>query len=924
MILPHLPSLASITAVITLVGGLGAAISKWQKTRDFFIAGRSKAKSVLSRPKPSQESFIPVAGGALSEDLVPRSALLRKLQDALQESRHGGVLLWIQGETGMGKTELVKFFLREQVENLPPPFILSFATSRVERTQSAPYMKLLDALKKLHDQSPESPQVHLLKKYAPIWLADIVQIEKSGGERPEPETKRLQQMEEFLRHVTEDSHLVFFVDDIQWVDNATVRLLAHLLEGMRHDRALFIFTWQQNIPLFPALNELLDETARRGTLRKLDVDRLTRSELSAIIANHFPKVPFPAEFQELIESISGANALFVDNLLEASETRGYADAVKSGGADRTALEGLRKSLPSTLRDLIEQRFSTLNAEQLQLLEQASFQGIQFDSALLSTALQRNQRGIENELLQLDHVQLLVERIGPERTDDGSPNERYRFRHAIYVDHLRRELQAASRVEYARQMARSQERHYSKSLSLSASRLADLYRIAGMPTEEGSYLVLAAETSLQRADLSEAIHLARQGVILLNDLPESNEILRLKLRAELVAGLVTALQNTYSAPQVKRHYVVARQLAETLGDQKSRFRALAGEWLHELVVANLDRAYELAIDMRSYCLPATTEELRIDSVEALWAVGVTAYFQGKMVEARDALQRGIAAYRMEDHPRYAVSYTLDPGVSCHYLLGRALWILGMPDSALRETSKSIEIASQVNHTESEAFALASEAVVRHLRGEPAEVLQLTRKLRQLDRGDALRQFTAWPTILEGWANSVLGQTETGLGEVEQGLAAYRATGSILVLPSFQAICADCLLGANRPQEALELVDAGLRESSAHGQCYADAELLRLGGEALLLADASNGKPREAARHRFLAALELANKQEAQGFALRAAVSLARVADSHYERVQARTELSRLLEAGREGIELQDFQHASALLAKLSEHVDDVRG
>ncbi len=143
--------------------------------------------------------------------------------------------------------------------------------------------------------------------------------------------------------------------------------------------------------------------------------------------------------------------------------------------------------------------------------------------------------------------------------------------------------------------------------------------------------------------------------------------------------------------------------------------------------------------------------------------------------------------------------------------------------------------------------------------------------ELGNGEPLRQFTAWPIILAGWAASMLGDTEGGLKEVERGLLIYRDQGSSLVLPSFNSIHGECLLRARLPLRAREVIDSALADSRARDQRYAESQLLRLRGLTLL--DASDSvESREEAMSSFVAAESIASSQGARGFQLRAATSI----------------------------------------------------
>lgn len=83
------------------------------------------------------------------------------------------------------------------------------------------------------------------------------------------------------------------------------------------------------------------------------------------------------------------------------------------------------------------------------------------------------------------------------------------------------------------------------------------------------------------------------------------------------------------------------------------------------------------------------------------------------------------------------------------------------------------------------------------------------------------------MLRGWATAALGEAETGIGELREGLAAYEATGAAMDRPYFLGLLADALARAGRAAEAVRTLDAALSGEDRPG--FYRAELLRLRAE-----------------------------------------------------------------------------------------------
>ena len=94
---------------------------------------------------------------------------------------------------------------------------------------------------------------------------------------------------------------------------------------------------------------------------------------------------------------------------------------------------------------------------------------------------------------------------------------------------------------------------------------------------------------------------------------------------------------------------------------------------------------------------------------------------------------------------------------------------------------------------------------------------------------------------------------------------------------------------------------------------EAEVHRLKGELLLAQDTSNVSHAE---QTFRIAIEIARKQSAKSWELRATTSLARLLDQQGKRDEARAMLAEIYNWFTEGFDTADLKDAKALLDELS--------
>src|SRR5262249_21664773 len=117
---------------------------------------------------------------------------------------------------------------------------------------------------------------------------------------------------------------------------------------------------------------------------------------------------------------------------------------------------------------------------------------------------------------------------------------------------------------------------------------------------------------------------------------------------------------------------------------------------------------------------------------------------------------------------------------------------------------------------------------HLEGSPAEMARSASDLIELSTRQNFAFWLPAGEILRGWARSASGNTAEGISWIEDGLRAYRATGSMLRMPYFLALKAEALHLADRTSEALEAIaeaEAWVERSEERWWC---AELHRLRG------------------------------------------------------------------------------------------------
>ena len=171
---------------------------------------------------------------------------------------------------------------------------------------------------------------------------------------------------------------------------------------------------------------------------------------------------------------------------------------------------------------------------------------------------------------------------------------------------------------------------------------------------------------------------------------------------------------------------------------------------------------------------------------------------------------------------------------------------------------------------------------------------------------LALYVSYGTIVQGLLLGAQGQDEEGLAQIRTGLAAYRATGAEMNIPTWLAGLAEAQARAGHVEAGLSVLAEALEAVQRTGETKNEAELYRLKGELLLQSGVTEA---EACFHK---AIDIAQKQQAKSWELRAAMSLARLWQQEGKTAEARNLLAPVYAWFTEGFDTADLKEAKALL------------
>jgi len=393
-------------------------------------------------------------------------------------------------------------------------------------------------------------------------------------------------------------------------------------------------------------------------------------------------------------------------------------------------------------------------------------------------------------------------------------------------------------------------------------------------------------------------------------PESSLSARLKIQLLTILGIALV----YTTGAIARTGTIlanALELADRLGDADAQLEALYAIWIYRFNNGEHQAAEFLA--GRFSDVARRTGDIS-DALLADRLMGSTSHYGGNQAEAQHCYQRLLDRYVAPSDQRYAMWFHYDGRVLPRARLARVLWLRGLVEQADRMAQACLADAQAADHKLSICYALG-EAVcpVQLAAGDIAGAERSVATLMDVATRHSFTFWTRFARCLEGKLLIKRGEVAKGSVALRAALEAFDRAGQALHRTGFVGDLAEGLAGGGQGAEGLAVIDEALAQSERDGVRWHLAELLRIKGELLLLE--AREPSLSAAEDGFLGALEVARRQSALTWELRAALSLARLRGRQGRADEARPILAPVYDRFTEGFETADLRAARALLDSL---------
>jgi class 3 adenylate cyclase/predicted ATPase len=489
---------------------------------------------------------------------------------------------------------------------------------------------------------------------------------------------------------------------------------------------------------------------------------------------------------------------------------------------------------------------------------------------------------------------------------------HRLRGDILLKHTPADPAAA---EYAYQTAIAiAQQQGARSYKLFASlSLAKLYQSTGRPVEAHTVLEPALVGFSPTPEMPEIA----EARALLAKLAETDEVKsaegqrQRRLHLQTAYGQAVMWAKGFAAEETKAAFARASELAANTDNFAARFATGHSQWASAMVRGEQRRARVLA---SSFLKEAEDAGRLVEVGVARRGLAQACYLSGEFLEARTHCERALDACDPEREKETRERFTDDTGPIAISLLAMTRWQLGEVERARELIDEANRRARDLGHAPSMAHPLNWKSRLEILRGDAAAALSAAETLEGLCREYGMPFWRIRADLDAEWARGHLHDAAAGVEGLRRALAAAVGQGMMWDAWFYTALLAELEARTVGADSALKRIDeALLLARQVDDRCdLAFPHILR--GELLLKRNPSNPASAEEA---FRAALDIAKEQGARSWALRAALSLAKLYQSTTRPAEAHATLAPALDGFAPTPEMPEIAEAQALVSALAE-------
>ncbi len=605
------------------------------------VVGRGNKVYVVPNPRIFNSSVISIienTGIEIEEEaFVGREKELEELQKSMEEVLKGrGSAVFISGEAGIGKTTLTRQFMAKAVSR---GFLVM--KGRAYYSTEEPYLPIKEAL--------EGYVVEIMNNAPLLEARDSKFVEMQRAAIFYEITKK-------IKKLAEDRPILLFLDDIHWMDAASLKFLHYLAEHTRDSRVMIIATYRPE-DMNSELEEVMRRMSRDSLLHVIQLKPLSKEDMKIIVYNILSSAD-----DEVVEAVyrkTGGNPLFAKELLME---------LKDMGLSRGGVLDEDIPLPQMIRDIIDERFSKLSEREKTMVSYASLIGDFVEIHLIAN------------LMGVDELEIVE--MGSNVVKNGiwveSEEEGFMFKHSIIREGIEKKLSALKKKYMHGKIAAEMERMYGE---LHYQDIAYHYKKAGKEDKAFEYYIKAGEHAEKIYAYENAIKMYQ-------------EALKLKKNAKILKKLGYAYAISSNYDLARRYFWEALKLENEDEEKKRIYRMIAKSFESQGDFKKALKYLNAALKIGEEKSPETSRILGMKG----WVL----IHEGAYEEAKELLIKEMEiAKEIEDKEGIANS---------HDHLGILYYRMGNYSDAEEHLKKSLELAREIDDKVLECAVLNNLGIV----------------------------------------------------------------------------------------------------------------------------------------------------------------------------------------------------------------------
>ncbi len=874
--------------------------------------GRTRIKGVnepvelfeVTGPGPLRTRLQVAAGRGLTK-FVGRELELAQMRRALESARAGhGQIVAAMGEAGVGKSRLFFEFKATSQDGA-----LALEAYSVSHGKASAYLPVIELLRGYFNHRPHDDPRQRREKV----IGRVLELDRSledtlpyvfallgiqDGDDPlaqmDGEIRRRRTQEALKRILLRESlnqPLILVFEDLHWIDDETQALLNLLADSIANARVLLLVNYRP---------EYRHEWGSRTHYTQLRLDPLAGDSADTMLGALLGDAVELAPVKRMVAERSQGNPFFIEEIVQALFDEGV--LVRNGSVKVTGALA-QVHLPPTVQGILAARIDRLPSREKDLLEALAVIGREFPLSLIKRVTQASgDERVERMLAGLQLGEFIYEQ-------PAFPDLEYIFKHALTQEVAYNSVLLERRKLLHERTAAAMESLYAGRLEDHLDELAHHYGRSDNAPKAVEYLRLASAQALSRSHYTEANTHATAALNLLDKLPDGPDRLRAESALQMITAQASIAAIGYGAPEIEKALGRAAAICRQLGvSALEMFPVMGGLCGYYFARGEVRRGHELAAQLLEIGLKEGNKTLLL---EAYLCLGRSFLYEGQFAQGLASLERAIA-HQQPQQELNNVQGVDDPVALAFQTAASCLWHLGYADRALEMNARAFERTSALTHPHSIAIAWHRSCLERNLRRDSVAIEEAETTIA-LSTEHGFPYLYTWGVVTRGMALLEGGSAVDALAALAEGIGRLRMMKTTIGLPEALGCLAAVYGKMGNPREGLTVIADVLAEVEATSEREWEAELHRLRGELLLMKDASYAARAEES---FRTAIDVARRQHARSWELRATMSLARLLDKQNKRDQAHAMLAEIYGWFTEGFDTADLRDAKALLEALA--------